>query len=255
MHDLLPPALANFLNSTASEWDTPMQGDAIPPPAPPPAEVFDLRTAPSVAAASTDNSLRQSPIAEDLFADALGLNAPEDARGSNNWAVAGSRTVDGRALLSDDMHLALSVPNIWYRASLVWTDDRGSHQVTGVTLPGTPAIIVGSNGHIAWGFTNTTADWSDRVLIEPVPNDPTRYLTPEGPRAFDVTRERIGVDDGEEQWIEVRETIWGPVTEPDHAGRRFAIVWVAHRPEGLNLRLSGMEYATTLEEAMDVANG
>src|SRR5688572_3748467 len=97
MHDLLPPALANFLNSTASEWDTPMQGDAIPPPAPPPAEVFDLRTAPSVAAASTDNSLRQSPIAEDLFADALGLNVPEDAGGSNNWAVAGSRTVDGRA--------------------------------------------------------------------------------------------------------------------------------------------------------------
>jgi penicillin amidase len=255
MHDVLPAALADFLGSTASEWDTPMQGQPIPAPVPPPADVFDLRTASPVTAAAASGSRRTPPQAEDTFAQALGLMAPEEARGSNNWAVAGSRTADGRALLSDDMHLGLSVPNIWYRASLVWTDGRGRHQVTGVTLPGTPTTIVGSNGHIAWGFTNTTADWTDRVLIEPVPGDPTRYLTPEGPRAFDVTRERIGVDGAEDQWLEVRETIWGPVTGPDHAGRQFAIAWVAHRPEGLNLRLSKMEYAGTLDEAMDVANG
>ena len=255
MHDVLPPPLADFLNSTASEWDTPMEGDAIPPPVPPPAEVFDLRTAPSVAAASSSSSPRQSPAAGNVFADALGLNAPEDARGSNNWVVAGSRTVDGRALLSNDMHLGLSVPNIWYRASLVWTDGRGPHQVTGVTLPGTPVVIVGSNGHVAWGFTNSTADWSDRVLIDLVPGDPTRYLTPDGPRAFDVTRERISVDDEDDQWIDVRETIWGPVPEPDHAGRLYAIAWVAHRPEGLNLRFVKLESAQTLEQAMDVANG
>lgn len=255
MHDVLPPALADFLNSTASEWDTPMQGDVIPAPVPPPAEVFDLRTAPSIAAASSTNSPHQSPTAEDRFAVALGLNAPEDARGSNNWVVAGSRTVDGRALLSNDMHLGLSVPNIWYRASLVWTDGRGPHQVTGATLPGTPVVIVGSNGHVAWGFTNSTADWSDRVLIDLVPGDPTRYLTPDGPRAFEITRERISVDDEDDQWIDVRETIWGPVPEPDYAGRLYAIAWVAHRPEGLNLRFVKLESAETLEQAMDVANG
>jgi penicillin amidase len=276
MHDVLPPPLADFLNSTASEWDTPMQGEAIPPPVPPPADVFDLRTAPALASAGIgsqsrldgSNRLRQGydgppkrsakaedPASEDTFADALGLNVPEDARGSNNWVVAGSRTVDGRALLSDDMHLGLSVPNIWYRASLVWTIDRGPRQVTGVTLPGTPAMVVGSNGRIAWGFTNTTADWSDRVLIELVPGDPTRYLTPDGPRAFEVTRERISVDDEDDQWIDVRETIWGPVPEPDHAGRLYAIAWVAHRPDGLNLRFAKLETAETLEQAMDIANG
>src|SRR5688572_30207063 len=98
MHDVLPAALADFLNSTASEWDTPMQGDAIPPPVPPSADIFDLRTAPSVAAISAGNLARQSPVARlinDVFADAVGLNVPEDARGSNNWAVAGSRTADG----------------------------------------------------------------------------------------------------------------------------------------------------------------
>ena len=259
MHDLLPPPLADFLNSTASEWDTPMQGEAIPPPVPPSAEVYDLRTAPALASAAIGSRSgpagSEDPASDRTFANALGLNVPEDARGSNNWVVAGNRTADGRALLSNDMHLGLSVPNIWYRASFVWTDDRGPHHVTGVTLPGTPAMVVGSNGRVAWGFTNTTADWSDRVLIDLVPGDPTHYLTPDGPRAFDVTRERISVDAEEDQWLDVRETIWGPVPEPDHAGRLYAIAWVAHRPDGLNLRFVKLENAETLEQAMDVANG
>lgn len=252
LHEVFPDGLASFLNSTISEWETPMQGEPLPPLAPPPASVFDLRAVPPVASIADRSSRSSAP--EDTFAQTIGLLVPDEARGSNNWAVAGARTTDGRALLSDDMHLGLSVPNIWYRASLAWTDERGPHHVTGVTLPGTPSTIVGSNGHIAWGFTNTTADWSDRVLIEPVAGDPSRYLTPDGPREFGITHERILVDEGEEQVLEVRESIWGPVTEPDHAGRLFAIAWVAHHPEGMNVRLSKLEYAQTLEEAMDVAN-
>lgn len=252
MHDVLPAPVAEFLNSTTSEWDTPMQGDPLPPVAPPPAEVFDLRTAPVPGPMA--EARRPDPSEANRLADAFALLAPEDARGSNNWVVAGSRTSDGRALLSNDMHLGLSVPNIWYRASLRWTDERGSHQVTGATLPGTASIIVGSNGRIAWGFTNTTADWSDRVLIETVPGDPARYLTPQGPLPFAVTRERIQVDGKGDQWLDVRDTIWGPVVGPDHAGRQFAIAWVAHQPEGLNFRLARMEYAETLDEAMHIAN-
>ena len=59
--------------------------------------------------------------------------------GSNNWAVAGSRTVDGRAILADDMHLGLSLPNTWYRASMEWPSDDGRPEpsrITGVTLAG-----------------------------------------------------------------------------------------------------------------------
>jgi penicillin amidase len=248
--EAFPTELAEFLNSTASDWDTPMEGDRIAAPVPPSASVFDLRTS-----STTSSTAQSSPAQADLFASAMGIIPPDaDARGSNNWVVAGSRTTDGRALLSDDMHLSLSVPNIWYRATLAWSDNRGAHQVTGVTLPGVPSAVVGSNGHIAWGFTNTTADWSDRVLLELVPGDPTRYLTPDGPRAFDITRERIVVDNEEDVWLEVRETIWGPVDAPDHAGRLFALVWVAHSPEGMNFRLSAMEGASTIEEAMDIAN-
>ena len=85
--------------------------------------------------------------------------------GSNSAALAGRHTAHGGAIVACDMHLGLSVPNIWYRAALIWPDAQGhSQQMVGVTLPGTPAVVVGSNGHLAWGFTNVEADTADLVL-------------------------------------------------------------------------------------------
>ncbi|HET7535455.1 MAG TPA: penicillin acylase family protein, partial [Candidatus Didemnitutus sp.] len=69
--------------------------------------------------------------------------------GSNNFAIAGNHTANGAAILENDMHLSLAVPHIWYRASLAWTDDAGPHRVTGVTLPGLPVVVAGSNEHVA----------------------------------------------------------------------------------------------------------
>ncbi len=83
--------------------------------------------------------------------------------GSNNWAVAGRRSASGMPLVSNDMHLALALPDIWYEASLYASG--GTLDVTGLSLPGTPFIIVGRNAHIAWGFTNLLADVQD-VYIE-----------------------------------------------------------------------------------------
>jgi penicillin amidase len=77
--------------------------------------------------------------------------------GSNGWAVAGAKTKSGKPLLSSDMHLSHGVPGIWYMASL----EAGEFHVSGVTLPGTPFVIVGHNQHIAWGFTNLGADVQD----------------------------------------------------------------------------------------------
>ena len=57
--------------------------------------------------------------------------------------------------------------------------------------PAFPSLVVGSNGHVAWGFTNTGGDWSDLVRIEPDPRDPQKYLTPDGPKAFEVFEETI----------------------------------------------------------------
>ena len=59
----------------------------------------------------------------------------------------------------------------------------------GVTLPGVPGIITGSNGHVAWGFTNVEGDFIDFVVVEPDPNDPSKYLVPGGSEAYRVERE------------------------------------------------------------------
>ena len=98
--------------------------------------------------------------------------------------------------------------------SLVWPDavhPGETCRVTGPTLPGTPAVVVGSNGHVAWGFTNSEGDWTDVVILDVDPADPQKYLTPEGPRSFDLAAETIHVKGSPDEVLEVRETIWGPV--------------------------------------------
>src|ERR1019366_3417571 len=54
----------------------------------------------------------------------LGRHPKDDVQfvftGSNAFALSGAHTANGAALLANDMHLALRVPNTWYRASLVW---------------------------------------------------------------------------------------------------------------------------------------
>ena len=93
------------------------------------------------------------------------------------------------------MHLTVRVPNTWYRAALEWGESAGStsNHLIGVTLPGVPAVVVGSNTHVAWGFTNSQGDWSDIVLLEVDPADRTRYRTPDGWRTFDRYEETIEV--------------------------------------------------------------
>jgi penicillin G amidase len=105
---------------------------------------------------------------------ALGL--PErgpDAVGSNNWAVAASRSATGHALLAGDPHLELTLPSIWYEAHLVVPD---SLDVYGVTIPGLPGIVIGFNRDVAWTFTNVGADVMDYYLEEVDDLEhPTRY--------------------------------------------------------------------------------
>jgi penicillin amidase len=169
--------------------------------------------------------------------------------------VAGSLTASGSALVSNDMHLPLSVPNIWYRASFVLADERGNERrITGVSLPGGPVMIVGSNGEVGWGFTNTLGDWSDLVVIEPAPGDPGSYLTPEGPRAFERHSETLVVRDAEDEALEVVETIWGPLVDRDHRGRQRALRWVAHEPRAANIEIQRMETASGVQEALEIAN-
>lgn len=271
LHDLLPEPMFDFLAPRGTKWDAPLQGEAFAVPPTPSGEVFDLRTTPPTTSARNDHLGGGRPARLEL-ADAtrrarrpppniFALPDSDDLDhfkpGSNNWAVAGSHTSDRRAIVADDMHLGLRVPHVWYRASFVWgdkDDPGGQQQITGATLPGTPAMVVGSNGHIAWGFTNSEGDWVDLVIVEPEGNDKKAYRTPDGPRAFEHHSEVIKVKGGADETLEVVSTIWGPIVDHDHLNRPRALRWVAHDPQGVNMGALRLESARTLDEAMRVAN-
>ena len=166
--------------------------------------------------------------------------------------MSGAFTSHGQPIVANDMHLGLMVPDIWFRASLVLPGVGGEQRITGVTLPGAPLVIAGSNGKIAWGFTNSQGDWLDLIILEPGPGEGT-YLTPDGPLPLTRVEEKIICSDGTEDTLEIEETIWGPVVKTDHLGRKLVARWVAYDPEGMNLGLAALEGASSVAEAMDIA--
>lgn len=242
----LPPALAHFLMPLGTPWDTPLVGGPVASMPLPDAAEVDLRQSaagtPVGASAAETTSL---PV------DAVQEIAGPPGVGSNNFAVASGRTADGRAIVANDPHLGFQVPNIWFRARLTWPEATGERSLAGVTLPGIPLLVIGSNGEVAWGFTNSYADTTDLVVIEPAEGE-DRYRTPAGPRAVEVVREAIAVAGGESETLEIRSTVWGPIVGRDAAGRELASRWVAHDPQILRLD-AGVETVTTVDEAIAVA--
>lgn len=170
--------------------------------------------------------------------------------GSNGWAVDQSKTADGRAIVANDMHLRLSIPNTWYRVSLRYRDV----EISGVILPGAPAIVVGSNGHVAWGFTYIAGDFLDLVQLEINPENSDEYKTPNGWRRFEVINERIEIRGGEHIVQPVKLTIWGPVSPNPLMGQLVAIHWTALQPEAVGMELLDIDQATTLDDALDIMN-
>ena len=123
----------------------------------------------------------------------------------------------------------------------------------GVTLPGTPSLIAGSNGEVAWSLTNSYGDWLDLVIVETDPADQERYRTPDGWRAFTESEEIIAVAGGRPDTLTVRETIWGPLWTTDSRGRPLALRWNAHDTEAVNLAQMDLETVRNVDEAVALA--
>ena len=172
--------------------------------------------------------------------------------GSNSWVVDGTRSATGKPLLANDPHLGLTAPSIWYLAHLSWP----GVDVAGATLPGMPLVVLGHNGRVAWGFTNTGPDVQDLFIEQVDASDLSRYLAPDGWRAFDVRRERIRVKGGEDLVLKVRESRHGPVLDdawsaPDEAGgagQVLSLAWTALREDDVTLQAGlGLPYARDWE--------
>jgi len=180
--------------------------------------------------------------------------------GSNGWVVAGSRTASGKPMLSSDMHLRQGVPGIWYEADLEATA-RGAGEafhVSGVTLPGTPFVIVGHNQHIAWGFTNLFADVQD-VYVEQTRGAGTEFADASGVwHPVGHHREVIRVKGGRSLALDVRTTVHGGVETPLIAGgaavqgygiypkerRALSLRWTIYDPANLTSPFYGVNAAT-----------
>ena len=160
-------------------------------------------------------------------------------RGSNNWAVTGAHTQTGAAMLSDDMHLSMAVPVIWYRAQLNYTQNGEQAQVTGVSLPGAPAIVVGTNNKIAWGFTNGYIDTADWIAL----NDDSKTWQ---------VNEPIALPNDEVENYPLTLSEYGPVKYINK--QPYALSWAAHQLYAVNMDLLKLEQATSVDDALDVAS-
>ena len=116
------------------------------------------------------------PVAPPLFGAAVsGLvpsREPDAELGSNNFAVAGSRSASGLPLLANDPHLQLNLPSIWYQIQL----SAPGQNVYGVTIPGAPAVIIGFNENVAWGVTNVGGRRARLVPAQVQRRHPARIL-------------------------------------------------------------------------------
>ncbi|GAA2489781.1 penicillin acylase family protein [Streptomyces longisporus] len=164
--------------------------------------------------------------------------------GSNAWAVTDGDT----AVLANDMHLELTSPSLLYAARLV-VGDTG---VTGVTVPGLPVIVAGTNGRIAWGFTRLPADTCELWELTPG-STPGTYRHEGRDRTFSIRRERVGVMGGEDVEVEVRETRWGPVVD-QLRGRHLALGGNLTDPTALDFALVGLYESANVTAAADLLN-
>jgi len=158
--------------------------------------------------------------------------------GSNGWAVSGAKTRSGKPLLSSDMHLSHSVPGIWYMADL----HAGEFHVSGVTLPGTPFVIVGHNEHIAWGFTNLGADVQDLYVEQTRGTDSgAEFEAADGSwHPLLHQRETIRVKGGRDVVMDVTATQHGGMATPiisslfPHEKRSIALRWTIYDPGNIS---------------------
>lgn len=245
-----PQALVDLLAAPGSAHDAPLFGEALPP-----------LTARTLAEALSGNPAEKpqpdsSHDTRSAAPDEMHATAGPDSPGSNNFAVGGPLTSDGRALVADDMHLGLRAPGVWFRVRLVYPDPLapgGQVDATGVSLPGVPALVVGSTGHIAWGFTNSYGDWHDWIEVDFVDEARTVYRTLEGEASVEVHQEVLQVRGGAPESLEVRDTRWGPLLAETPEGKALALRWTAHRAGALDLGMADLLRAADIEQALAVA--
>ena len=188
-----------------------------------------------VGVAGLESSNARRPVSPELI-DCLAADLRALQRymppggGSNNWAIAGSRTESGKPLLASDPHLAPSCPPPWYLAHIRTPQWEG----TGAALAGTPGFAIGHNGFCAWGVTAGLTDNTD-FFLETLGSDGRSVRQADGTfAACEILEETIRVKDQPDALEVVVVTPRGPILTPllpdQPFGLSLAAIWLEARP-------------------------
>ncbi len=208
--------------------------------------------------ALTDTATVSTAIPDLVSSAELG---PEN--GSNSWVVSGERTATGRPLLSNDPHLATSIPSVFAQVGLHCRVVSAAcpFDVSGFSFSGTPGVIIGKNATVAWGLTTSYVDVQD-LYLEEVRHDSVRVGKTYQP--LETRTEQISVR-GEEQprTITIRSSRHGPLLSdvddqlqrvgavpPPSTGSTYAVAlsWTALTPGRAMDALFGLNTATSFSE-------
>lgn len=168
---------------------------------------------------------------------ATDFEVEEEGKGSNNWVLAGSRTKSGKPILCNDPHLGLNLPSLWYEVQMT----APGINVYGVSLPGSPGVIIGFNNNISWGFTNNYRDVKDFFAIQPA--SATTYMFTGKELPYTNRVEKISIKGKPDYYDTVKYTVHGPVMYeetfhgPGGLKKPIAVTWMAHRPSNEVLAL------------------
>lgn len=203
-------------------------GDALPP-AP---EILELAQAAADRGAASAGESAAEP-------------GPEASPGSNDWAVGDSLSRSGAPLVANDPHLALRLPGVWYQVLI----RSPEYEVSGLTLPGLPGVVVGRSEHLAWAVTNTMLDDHD-LFFEALDAAGTHVRRGDSWLPITVETEEIQVKGGPPVRLELRSTDIGPLidAEPEDGLPARSLAWTAYLPADPLAAFVGLARAHTLEE-------
>jgi penicillin G amidase len=177
---------------------------------------------------------------------AVGMPAcAECVPGSNNWVISGQHTASGKSLLANDMHLSLTVPNIWYMADL----RAPGYHTAGVTLVGMPFVIAGHNEHVAWGFTALYGDVQD-LYLEKLDGKGNYEATDRSWKPLEVDHEVIHVRGGKDVTVDVQLTAHGPLLNPifTREKRPISLKWTLYDSTISSIPVYAMNVASNWRE-------
>ncbi|NOQ70402.1 MAG: hypothetical protein GQ574_00245 [Crocinitomix sp.] len=171
--------------------------------------------------------------------------------GSNSWVISPEKSESGNAILSNDPHLDLTVPAIWYEIQL----SSNEMNTYGYSIPGAPGVIIGFNENISWGITNGATDSKDWYKLD-LAEDYSSYKMDGVWKKTNYIVEEITIKDNESYFDTIYRTEHGPIAVDNTVDggkeiKNFAMSWQMHKPSNEYLAIYGLNHASNYDEFKD----